>query len=49
MGAKGQKRSRLYIVGDRVEFIDRPTDEPAQAAAEEPASETEPEPVAQAA
>lgn len=39
--SKGQKRSRLYIVGERVEFIDRPTDEPA--------SETEAEPVAQAA
>jgi single-strand DNA-binding protein len=25
---KGQKRSSLYIVGERVEFIDRPTDGP---------------------
>lgn len=47
--SKGQKRSRLYIVGERVEFIDRPTDEPAEAAAEEPAAETEAEPVAQTA
>lgn len=47
--SKGQKRSRLYIVGERVEFIDKPTDEPAEAAAEEPAAEVEPEAVAQAA
>jgi single-strand DNA-binding protein len=47
--SKGQKRSRLYIVGERVEFIDRPTDEPAKAAAEALASEGETERVAAAA
>jgi len=25
--SKGQKRSRLYVVGERVEFIDRPVSE----------------------
>ncbi len=47
--SKGQKRSRLYIVGERVEFIDRPTDEPVEAAVEEPAVGAESETVAQAA
>jgi single-strand DNA-binding protein len=45
--AKGHKRSRLYIVGERVEFIDWPA--PEAAAGEEPAPEAEPEEEAAAA
>lgn len=49
VGSDGSKHSRLYVIGERVEFIDRRTDEPAQAVAEAPAADAGPEPVAQAA